>query len=60
LFSSTTDSRSSTELFLFVTPHIVATDEEADRHRRQMEDRSPQVRDQVPRNPPLPVKPPRR
>jgi general secretion pathway protein D len=58
-FGSTTDSRSSSELFLFVTPHIVGTDDELDRLRRQMEDRSPQVRDQIPRNPPLPTKPPR-
>ncbi len=59
-FGSTTDSRSSSELFLFVTPHIVGTDDELDRVRRQMEDRSPQVRDQIPRNPPLPAKPPHR
>jgi general secretion pathway protein D len=59
LFSSTTDSRSSTELFLFVTPHIVETDDDVDRLRRDMENRSPQVRDQLPRNPPLPAKPPR-
>jgi general secretion pathway protein D len=58
-FGSTTESRSSSELFLFVTPHIVETDDELDRLRRQMEDRSPQVRDQLPRNPPLPAKPPR-
>ena len=58
-FGSTTDSRSSSELFLFVTPHIVGTDDELDRLRRQMEDRSPQVRDQMSRNPPLPTKPPR-
>ena len=59
LFSSTTDSRSSTELFLFVTPHIVETDDDVDRLRLEMENRSPQVRDQLPRNPPLPAKPPR-
>ena len=60
LFGSTTDSRSSSELFLFVTPHIVETDVDMNRLRQQMEDRSPQVRDRIPRNPPLPAKPPRR
>ena len=59
LFGSTTDSRSSSELFLFVTPHIVDTDVDMNWLRQQMEDRSPQVRDQIPRNPPLPAKPPR-
>ena len=58
LFGYTTESRSSTELFLFVTPHIVDADEELDRLRRQMEGRSPQLRDQLPRNPPLPPKTP--
>jgi len=58
LFGYTTESRSSTELFLFVTPHIVDADDELDRLRRQMEGRSPQLRDQLPRNPPLPPKTP--
>ena len=58
LFGYTTESRSSTELFLFVTPHIVDADDELDRLRRQIEGRSPQLRDQLPRNPPLPPKTP--
>jgi type II secretory pathway component GspD/PulD (secretin) len=60
LFGSTTESRSSSELFLFVTPHIVETDVDMNWLRQQMEDRSPQVREGIPRNPPLPAKPPRR
>jgi general secretion pathway protein D len=59
LFGSTTDSRTTSELFLFLTPHIVETDEDADRLRRDVEERSPSLRDQLPKNPPLPPKPPK-
>jgi len=38
LFGSTTKTRVQTELFLFLTPHVVRTDEEAERLRQQLED----------------------
>lgn len=57
-FGSTTDSRTNSELYLFLTPHIVQTDDDADRLREEVEQRSPKVREQLPKNPPLPAKPP--
>ena len=60
LFGSTTQSQTSSELFLFLTPHIVDADEELDRVRQRVEDRSPALRDQIPKNLPLTSKPPSR
>jgi general secretion pathway protein D len=58
-FGSTTDSRTTSELFLFLTPHIMQTDDDAEHLREQMEARSPSVQIQLPKNQPLPpVKPP--
>ncbi len=54
LFGSTTDSRTTSELYLFLTPHIVDTDDDADRLREQVEQRSPDVTKVIPQNPPLP------
>ena len=60
LFGSTTESRASNELFLFLTPHIVETDEDLDRLRQSVEQRSPALHEQIPKNSPLSPKPPRR
>lgn len=59
-FGSTSDSRTNTELYLFLTPHIIQTDDDADYLRGAIEQRSPQVREQLPKNPPIPAKPPTR
>jgi general secretion pathway protein D len=40
LFGSTKNTDNNTELFLFLTPHIVMTDEEVDRIRKELEQRS--------------------
>ena len=37
LFGSTTDKETSSELFLFLTPHVVASDEDADRLRDSLQ-----------------------
>ncbi|MGH7447506.1 MAG: secretion protein, partial [Longimicrobiales bacterium] len=37
LFGSTNRTDVQTELFLFLTPHIISTDEDADRLRREIE-----------------------
>jgi general secretion pathway protein D len=39
LFGSTSDKDTQSELYLFLTPHIVTTDEDADRLRRDIERR---------------------
>jgi general secretion pathway protein D len=58
LFGSTTLTTTNSELFLFLTPHIVQTDDDADRVRQEMEARSPTVTRELPKNPPLSPKPP--
>jgi general secretion pathway protein D len=64
LFGSTKNTDNHTELFLFLTPHIVMTDEEADRIRKELEQKSDALRDgqatQPLVSPPgsAPVKPP--
>jgi general secretion pathway protein D len=40
LFGSTRETTANSELFLFLTPYIVATDEDADRVREEIETRS--------------------
>jgi general secretion pathway protein D len=40
LFGSTKNVDNNTELFLFLTPHIVMTDEEVDRIKKELEQRS--------------------
>ena len=57
-FGASTDRKASAELFLFLTPHVIEDDEAAERLRREIEARSPGVKDQIPKNPPLPAKPP--
>lgn len=66
LFGSTHNTDSNSELYLFLTPHIVMTDEEVDRIRKELEQRSESLKDGeatrplVPAasSPPIPVKPP--
>jgi general secretion pathway protein D len=45
LFGSTKNLDSNTELFLFLTPHIVMTDDEIDRIRRDLEQHSDALKD---------------
>ena len=45
LFGSTKNLDSNTELFLFLTPHIVMTDEEVDRIRKELEQHSDMLKD---------------
>jgi general secretion pathway protein D len=60
LFGTSKITTTNSELFLFLTPHIVQTDDDAERLRQEMEGRSPNVTQQLPKNPPLPPKPPTR
>jgi len=45
LFGSTKNTDNNTELFLFLTPHIVRTDEEIERIRKELEQRSELLKD---------------
>ena len=45
LFGSTKNVDNNTELFLFLTPHIVMTDEEVDRIRKEIEQHSDMLKD---------------
>jgi len=45
LFGSTKNTDNNTELFLFLTPHIVMTDEEVDRIRKELEKHSEMLKD---------------
>ena len=45
LFGSTKNLDNNTELFLFLTPHIVMTDEEVDRIRKELEQHSDVLKD---------------
>lgn len=58
LFGSRTDREANSELFLFLTPHLIENDADADRLREQIEERSPLVKEQAGKIPPLPTKPP--
>jgi general secretion pathway protein D len=44
LFGTTRSTTATSELFLFLTPHIVATDEDSDRLREEMERQVPLLR----------------
>jgi general secretion pathway protein D len=44
LFRSTQQRRSTTELFLFLTPHVIRTDEEYEDMTRRLRDRTDEVR----------------
>lgn len=51
LFGSTSWRSVETELFLFLTPHVLATDEDAERAREGVEEAAPRIRKRMP--PPL-------
>lgn len=51
LFGSSSWRTVETELFLFMTPHVLETDEDIDRARENVEQAAPRIREQVP--PPL-------
>jgi general secretion pathway protein D len=54
LFGSTRETTGNSELFLFLTPYIVATDEDAETLRREIENRSELLQQVVPITPILP------
>jgi general secretion pathway protein D len=54
LFGSTREVTSNSELFLFLTPYIVANDDDADRLREEIEGRSDLLKGIVPIEPLLP------
>lgn len=60
LFGAAVASRITTELFLFLTPHIIETDAEVDRLRDDVERRSKWLRDEKTQAIQTPVKPPSR
>lgn len=48
LFGSSRNTSAQSELFLFLTPHVVVTDEDGDRIRQEIvEDKAPEVRDML-------------
>lgn len=57
LFGSTKNTDNNTELFLFLTPHIVMTDEEVDRIRKELEQRSEVLKDGQATQPLIPPRP---
>jgi general secretion pathway protein D len=54
LFGSTRENEVNSELFLFLTPYIVETDEDADRVREEIERKSDQLKSVLPIVPILP------
>jgi general secretion pathway protein D len=48
LFGTTERITSTAELFVFITPHLVATDDDADRIRRELGDQTQFLRDLLP------------
>lgn len=48
LFGSTSWRATETELFLFLTPHVIDTDEEAERARESVEQAAPRIRERLP------------
>jgi general secretion pathway protein D len=50
LFGSTHSTTSNSELFLFLTPHIVATDEDLDENRERMGRQTPLITPTLPRD----------
>lgn len=53
LFGSTTTRNVSTELFIFITPHVLRTDEELDEATGKMIEGAPRIRKQL--NGPVPI-----
>jgi len=58
LFGSAVAGRATTELFLFLTPHIIETDSDVDRLRDDVERQSKWLRDEKPKPIQLPPSPP--
>jgi general secretion pathway protein D len=58
LFGSAVATRATTELFLFLTPHIIENDTDVDMIRGEVERQSPWLRDEKARVTPPPAKPP--
>jgi general secretion pathway protein D len=56
LFGGTRRLDTTSELFLFLTPHIVQDDADVDRIRKQIEERKPGVGEEIEKHPPV-VKP---
>jgi len=54
LFGSTQETTTNSELFLFLTPYIVASDADADRIREEIENRGGLLKDVVPVKPLVP------
>ncbi len=48
LFGSTSWRTTETELFLFLTPHVLATDEDAERATEEIQEGSPRLRGRLP------------
>jgi len=53
LFGSSQDNKIQTELFLFITPHIVATDADVDSVKDQIEHNTELLRKQIQKNQPI-------
>lgn len=51
LFGTTTNTFSNSELFIFLTPHIIATDEDTDRIREEVQKRTRDLNREVPAAP---------
>ena len=54
LFGSTITNQRDTELFIFLTPHIVGSDEDADRMKRELERNAPLLQPLAPIQPIIP------
>ena len=57
LFGTTRSNTAVSELFLFLTPHVVQSDEDVDRIREGVEQRLELLREQLPKAPPIKMAP---
>jgi len=53
LFGSVSDNKSNSELFVFLTPHVIATDDDADRAREGVKRGAELLQEQLPQTAPL-------
>jgi len=53
LFGSVSDTKLNSELFLFLTPHVIATDDDADRAREGVKRGAELLQEQLPQTAPL-------
>ena len=53
LFGSVSDTKSNSELFVFLTPHVIASDEDADRAREGVKRGAELLQEQLPQTAPL-------